>query len=97
MRSLLLLLLSGCTTMSDLERVEHELDRVEKYSFFEEACMEMKGYLFVYKAYRPCRRSGCIPHRVDWDFYYLKERNDRLPGSLDWRPKAGNSITCARR
>ena len=98
MRLLVLLLLVGCATpMSDLERLEHELDRKEKYSYFKAVCVEMKGYLFSYNPYKPCTRIDCMPHRMDWDFYYLPIDPKRPPHKMDWRPRPGNTLVCARR
>lgn len=98
----LVLLLVGCaspTPMTEYERLAHEADRVEKYLQWHESCLSLHlTILTLSRNMRPrCPTKGiCVPPKWSWNFYYLKGRVDRLPGSVDWRPSAGNDVMCGR-
>jgi len=78
-------------------RIEHELDRQEKFALFQYVCDKLRGTLYVQYPVRRCpkRSSVCMPHRLDWDFHYM-DAADIMPGAMDWRPNVGNNLTCVR-
>ena len=103
MKFVLLLLLVGCSTLTEQQRAEraiqiaeHEPDRVEKWTVYEYFCKE-SGIMLWHNPVKRCRRQGCIPHRMDWDFYYRVEDANRPPGTPDWKPKLGNNVKCISR
>ena len=70
MKLLPLLLLCGCATqMTEAEREYREYfeqERVVAYRIWEQACHDAGGVIYVNNPHKPCIRSECIPHEVDW-------------------------------
>lgn len=98
---LLALLVTACasTEITDLERLEHEADRQEKYIQWHKSCMDLHlTVLTLRHNMRPrCPRKGlCIPSRWGWDFYYLPPRADRPLYKVDWRTSPANTVMCGR-
>ena len=89
---------TACATSSEraVELAEHEPDRIEKWGIYEYWCDEAGIMLWhnPVRNYRSCRRRGCIPHRIDWDFYYKSLDNE---SAIDWRPKLSNNVVCTSR
>ena len=113
MKYLLVRLLVGCATQQQraeraIHIAEHEPDRVEKWGIYEYWCEGIMLWHNPVRNYRACRRRGCIPHRVDWDFYYKCRQKEvdalmRCENKLIlskrpiWKSKLGNNVRCVSR
>ena len=65
-----LIFLYSCTTLTEAEREYNEYEEQERiiaYKLWEDACLRAGGAIYMHNPTRPCRRSECVPHRVDWD------------------------------
>ncbi len=79
----LLLLLIGCTPLTEQQRseraiywLEHEPDRVEKWGIYKYWCKESGIMLWGPYAKRCRRNKDCVPRRMDWDFLYKCRQDD---------------------